>query len=103
MAKGQSRGDRPTMGTSAADHVTAMKPIKGRSVKKTAQSKGGMLDAATANHRANIQETLGCSLHPTATLYEQNAAEASQTLRRTVLVPSKSGYQDFRDARNRAV
>lgn len=44
---------------------------------------GGFLEAATANHSANIQENLGFQGHPVATLYAANAAEAAQTQRST--------------------
>jgi hypothetical protein len=97
MAKNIGTGNRPTMGTSAASSVKAAPVIRGRSVKKTGQSKGGFLEAATASHRPNVQEHLGASLHPTAVLYQANAAEASQTQRNTVLVPSASGFRDFRN------
>lgn len=55
----------------------------------------GMLEAATAKHRANIHERLGAKLHPTATLYEANAAEASAVGRQTYRVPSRVGLGDF--------
>jgi hypothetical protein len=100
MAKQASQGNaRPTMGTSAATSVGALPVIKGRSVKKTNQSKGGFLEAATATHRANVAERLGPTFVPTSTLYQANAAEASDELRATRLVPSAAGYQDFRAAR----
>lgn len=83
------------MGTSVVDHITVAPVIKGRSVPKTGNSKGGMAPAATANHRANIQEHLGAKGAPQVRLYEQNAAEASQVQRNTVIVPSKAGLGDF--------
>ncbi len=67
---------------------------RGKLVKK-GNSKGGMLEGATAVHRANIQETLGASWHPQATLYAQNAASASEVQRNTRIVPSAIGNRDF--------
>jgi hypothetical protein len=82
------------VGTTVAKGVTAAKPERGRSVKR-GNATGGFLEAATANHRPNIQESLGAKGHPTATLYKQNAAEAGATQRNTVIVPSKAGLGDF--------
>lgn len=84
----------PKVGKNVAAHVTARKPERGTAVKRGGAS-GGMLEGATANHRANIQESLGAKLRPSATLYAQNAAEASTTLRNTKVVPSKAGIGDF--------
>ena len=55
----------------------------------------GGQEPATANHKSNVLERGGASLHPTATLYKQNAAEASATMRNTRLVPSALGNRDF--------
>ena len=98
MAKGDknvSTGNRPTMGTSVGQTVNARQPIKGRSVPRTGNRKGGMLEAATQAHRAGIQEKDGAQLRPTAKLYEANAAEAGLLQRNTVLVPSALGNRDF--------
>jgi hypothetical protein len=84
----------PKVGKSVAAHVTARQPLRGKSVKRGGAS-GGMLEAATAAHRANIQESLGAKLRPTAQLYAPNAAESSATLRNTRIVPSKAGIGDF--------
>jgi hypothetical protein len=95
--------NRPTMGTSASKSFTVA-PVKGaKSAVKKGYSKGGFLEAATATPRRQIQENMGAQLHPTATLYTQNAAEASQVLRNTRIVPSASGYKDFRAARSAAI
>lgn len=85
---------RPTMGNSAAQIGRVAKPIKGRSVKKK-DSKGGFLEAATANSRKGIMERNGATLRPTATLYAANAAESGLVQRNTVLVPSAIGNRDF--------
>jgi hypothetical protein len=71
------------------------KPIKGRSVPKKNQSKGGFLESATASHRPNIMERNGASLRPTAILYQANAAEAGAIQRNVVTVPSAVGNRDF--------
>jgi hypothetical protein len=86
---------RPTMGTSASNVGNVAKPIKGRSVPKKNQAKGGFLESATAAHRPNILERNGASLHPTAVLYEANAACANDVQRNTVTVPSAVGNRDF--------
>jgi hypothetical protein len=70
------------------------RPEKG-TLRPRGQSKGGMLEAATATHRAGIQERMGAQLHPTATLYAPNAAEAGMVQRNTVFVPSAIGNRDF--------
>jgi hypothetical protein len=86
---------RPTMGTDASRLGNAAKPIKGRSVPKKNQAKGGFLESATAQHRPNILERNGASLRPTATLYAANAAEAGVVQRNVVTVPSALGNRDF--------
>jgi hypothetical protein len=86
---------RPTMGTDASRVGNVAKPIKGRSVPKKNQAKGGFLEAATATHRPNILERNGASLRPTAVLYQANAAEAGLVQRNTVVVPSAIGNRDF--------
>lgn len=101
MAKSKSStnvgtGSFPTMGTSVAQAgVKAAPVLRGKSIKKTNQSKGGFLEAATAVHRPNIQESLGAKLHPTATLYAPNAASANEVQRNVYTVPSSMGNRDF--------
>lgn len=102
MAKSKTQsvptGSFPTMGTTAAVSVGASqsaKPQRGILRPRRAGGPTGMLEAATASHKANIQERLGAKLAPQATLYAQNAAEASQTQRNTVIVPSAIGNRDF--------
>lgn len=70
------------------------KPQRGKLVKK-GNSKGGMLEGATAAHRANVQERMGPQFRPTATLYAQNAPSASETQRNTRIVQSAVGNRDF--------
>jgi hypothetical protein len=67
---------------------------RGKLVKK-GNSKGGMLEGATASHKANIQERMGATFTPKATLYAANAPEAAQTQRNTRIVPSALGNRDF--------
>jgi hypothetical protein len=86
---------RPTMGTDASRLANTAKPVKGRSVPKKNQAKGGFLEAATATHRPSIMERNGASLHPTAVLYQANAAEAGVVQRNVVTVPSALGNRDF--------
>lgn len=85
----------PTMGTTVASNIQTAPVVRGRSVRRTGEIKGGFLESATAAHRPGIQERLGAQLHPTATLYAANAAAAGQTLRNTRLVPSAVGNRDF--------
>lgn len=63
---------------------------------------GGMLDGATANHRQGVMEPHGASFKISATLYKQNAAEASATQRNVRLVPSAIGNRDFWASRDRS-
>lgn len=93
--KNTGTGNRPTMGTSVASTVNARQPEKGRATKKSGNAKGGMLEAATAAHRAGIQEREGASYAPRAILYAANAPEAAQTQRNVVTVPSAAGNRDF--------
>lgn len=69
------------------------KPVKRKG------ASGGALEAATATHKKNIPERLGAKQHPTATLYKQNAAEASATQRNVRTVPSAIGNRDFYNKR----
>jgi hypothetical protein len=86
---------RPTMGTDASRLANVATPIKGRSVPKKGNAKGGFLESATAKHRPSILERQGASLRPTAILYQANAAEAGAVQRNVVTVPSAIGNRDF--------
>lgn len=90
-------GSFPTVGKNVAAHAVTRTPTiaKGGGLVRKKNSKGGALESATASHRAGIQEKLGAQLHPTATLYKQNAAEASATQRNVRTVPSAVGNRDF--------
>lgn len=74
--------------------LSARGPQRGKLVKK-GNSKGGMLEGATAAHRANVQERLGPQFQPKVTLYAQNAASATETQRNTRIVQSAVGNRDF--------
>lgn len=67
---------------------------RGKLVKK-GNSKGGMLEGATAAHRAGIQERMGAQFAPQATLYAPNAASAGETQRNVRIVQSAVGNRDF--------
>lgn len=86
---------RPTMGNTPAKLARVAKPQAGKSVPRTGEAKGGFLEAATATHRANIQEKLGAKLHPQTTLYKANSAEANDVQRNTRMMPSAIGNRDF--------
>lgn len=88
-------GSFPTMGTSAAELSRVAKPERGRSRPRGEGGKGGS-DAAMgtkANRRASFG-AMGATLHPTATLYEANAAEATQGQRHVLMMPSRGSWTD---------
>lgn len=76
------------------------KPSKNTKAVKRKGASGGALESATATHKSNIPERLGAKLHPTATLYKQNAAAANDTGRNVRLVPSAIGNRDFYNKRS---
>jgi hypothetical protein len=85
----------PTMGTEAAKLGRVAQPERGKSVPKTGNSKGGMLEGATATHKANIAEVQGAKLAPQIAHVYPNAPEAAATQKNTVIVPSALGNRDF--------
>jgi hypothetical protein len=86
----------PTMGTEAASlQQRHAKPERGKAVPKTGNAKGGMLEGATATHKANIAEVQGAKLAPQIAHVYPNAPEASATQKNTVIVPSALGNRDF--------
>ena len=94
MAEEIGTGSRPTMGTSAAVLSRVGKPERGRTRPKGGAGKqGDALDGTKANRRASF-EKMGATLHPTATLYAQNAAEASEICKKVVMMPSRSSWTD---------
>jgi hypothetical protein len=66
-----------------------------KSVAKGGSKSGAPVGTKSQPGRRNIQERLGAQFAPQMTLYVQNAAEASQTLRNTHPVPSAVGNRDF--------
>lgn len=87
----------PKIGTAVAKGIAksqSARPQRGI-LRPRGVSEGGMLAAATANHRPNIQERLGAKLAPQVTLYAPNAASAGDLQRNTVIVPSAMGNRDF--------
>lgn len=96
-------GSFPTMGTSAAQLARTGRPERGRLRPKGGGGKqGNALQGPTGHRRASF-EHMGASLHPTATLYAQNAAEASQMERHVVTMPSRGSWTDnWRGAAKRA-
>lgn len=70
-------------------------PSRNTKARKKGNASGGMIAAATANHRPAIQQRMGAQLHPSATLYAPNAAEAGLVQRNTRIIPSAIGNRDF--------
>lgn len=87
-------GSFPTMGVSAAQLARVGVAKVGESRPK-GHSKGGS-DAflGTKANRGQVHGKMGASLHPTATLYAQNAASASDMCRNVVQMPSRSSWTD---------
>lgn len=87
-------GSFPTMGTTAAALSRVGKPERGRLRPKGGAGKdGNALNGPTGHRRASF-ERMGATLHPTATLYAQNAAEATQGQRHVVMMPSRGSWTD---------
>jgi hypothetical protein len=94
MAEEIGTGSRPTMGTEAAMLARTTRPERGRLRPKGGGGKqGNALDGPTGHRRASF-EKMGASLHPTATLYAQNAVEANEMCKKVLMMPSKSSWTD---------
>jgi hypothetical protein len=94
MAEEIGTGSRPTMGTSAAQLSSAGKPERGRMRPKGGGGKqGNALEGPTGHRRASF-EKMGATLHPAATMYAQNAAEASEQCKHVIMMPSRSSWTD---------
>ncbi len=94
MAEEIGTGSRPTMGTSAAELSRVGRPERGRIRPKGGSGKqGNALEGPTGHRRASF-EKMGATLHPTATLYAQNAAEANEQCKRVLMMPSRSSWTD---------
>ena len=108
MAKNADKintGSFPTVGTGLAAPVNASgAPSRNTTLAAKHGASGGMLEGATANHRAAVlNEPNGPQHRITATLYAPNAAEATATQRNVRIVPSALGNRDFWDRRNNGV
>jgi len=88
-------GSFPTMGTSAAVLSCVGKAERGRS-RPRGQGGKGSSDSflGTKSNRSAAYGKMGATLHPTATLYEKNAASATDTPRRVVMMPSRGSWTD---------
>lgn len=88
-------GAFPTMGTSAYELARTGRAERGRMRPRGTGGKGGSDGfQGPTSHRSMSYERMGASLHPTATLYEQNAAEASDTGRHLYMMPNRSSWTD---------
>jgi hypothetical protein len=88
-------GSFPTMGTSAAELKVVAKPERGRERTRGVAGMGGSsFPQQDKANRGRSTERMGASLHPGATLYEANAACASDTGHRVVQMPSRSSWTD---------
>lgn len=94
MAEEIGTGSRPTMGTSAAELARTTRPERGRLRPKGGGGKQGNALSGPTGHRRASFEKMGASLHPTATLYAQNAAEASEMCSRVIMMPSRASWTD---------
>jgi hypothetical protein len=105
MAKkdAQPKGDFETMGEVSSNAYNASAaPSKNTKTVAKKGGAGGMIAAATAEHRPGILERNGASLRITAPLYQANAAEAGLQQRHVRVVPSALGNRDFWAARGAA-
>lgn len=94
MAEEIGTGSRPTMGTEAAMLSRTGRPERGRLRPKGGAGKNGnALDGPTGHRRASF-EKMGATLHPTATLYAQNAVEANEMCKKVLMMPSRSSWTD---------
>jgi hypothetical protein len=87
-------GSFPTMGTSAAELKRTGSVERGRLRPRGIGGKGGSDIPGTGDkkNRGATYGKMGATLHPGATLYEQNAAEASDTQRHLLMMPSRSSW-----------
>jgi hypothetical protein len=94
MSEEIGTGSRPTMGTEAANLSRVGKAERGRLRPKGGAGKNGNALQGPTGHRKASFEKMGATLHPTATLYAQNAAEASEICKRVVMMPSRNSWTD---------
>jgi hypothetical protein len=93
MSEEIGTGSRETMGTSAAQLARTTRPERGRLRPRGKGKDGDALDGPTGHRRASF-EKYGAQLHPTTTLYAQNAAEANDNCKRVLMMPSRSSWTD---------
>lgn len=89
-----STGSFPTMGTEAAHLCRTGRPERGRMRPKGGGGKQGNALLGPTGHRSMSYERMGASLAPTARLYEANAAEATDTPKRLLQMPSRGSWTD---------
>lgn len=92
--------DFPVMGEGVAEHIMNMSRKRSSyttMVAKKTMGRGKSPTGSTGGVRGStlIHEANGPACCVKATLYKQNAAEASMTERNTKLVPSAVGNRDF--------
>jgi len=98
-------GSFPTMGTVAAPVNASGAPSRNTLPGAKGNAKGGMLEGATANHRApRLNETNGPAFRVQASTYPPvSNPEANLTQRNVRILPSAIGSRDFWDKRNNGV
>ena len=90
-----STGSFPTMGTSAAELNCAAKPQRGNTRPRGTSAGGSNAAMGTkGGSRRATYGSMGATLHPTATLYEKNAASASEGQRHVLMMPSRGSWTD---------
>lgn len=87
-------GSFPTMGTSAAMLSRTGKVERGRTRPRGNTQGGNIPGVGNKSNRSMSYERMGCTLHPTATLYAPNAASATESLKRVHIMPSRASWTD---------
>lgn len=92
-------GSFPTMGTSAAELKRTGSAERGKLRPRLGgMAKGDIPGIGDKKNRGATYGAMGATLHPTVTLYEQNAAEATQGQRHVLMMPSRSSWNgQFKD------
>lgn len=101
--KYENQQGRSVVGTSIYEAKAAARAVSSGMLQP--RDKGaakGMIEAATANHRAGIQENMGAQCHPTAMLpgpQDSPKGTSQETWRNVRLVPSATTRTEFEGAR----
>lgn len=105
MADKINTGSFPTMGTVATPVNASAAPSRNTTAVGKKGAAGGMLEGATARHRApRLNEPNGPQHRITASAYAPTTnPEANATQRNVRLVKSAVGNRDFWDRRNNGV